>query len=158
NILRGVESVTEHTRRDFLKLSAAAASAWPATGKLWATTPDNSGSPSDSISVWTTDDARQLEQIPPMKWHPASGPAPENAVVLNPGKKFQEILGFGAAFTDAACYSFNRLDSSAREKLFHQLFHSSEMGFNVGRTCIGASDYSASLYSYDEGASDPNLD
>ena len=29
--------------------------------------------------------------------------------MLDPGKKFQEMLGFGAAFTDAACYTFNRL-------------------------------------------------
>ena len=150
--------MTEHTRRDFLKLSGAAASAWAATGKLRAATRDNSSSPAGPISVWTTDDAHRLDQTTPMKWQAASGPAPEGAVVLDPEKKFQEILGFGAAFTDAACYTFNRLDSPAREKLFHQLFHSSEMGFNVCRTSIGASDYSTTVYSYDEGAPDPNLE
>ena len=31
------------------------------------------------------------------------------------------------------------------------------MGLNVCRTCIGASDYSTKLYSYDEGDPDPDL-
>src|SRR5262249_56042042 len=64
---------------------------------------------------------------------------------------------FGAAFTDAACYTFNRLDSSAREQLFHDLFHPSEMGLNVCRTCIGSSDYSTEMFSYDEGDPDPEM-
>ena len=81
----------------------------------------------------------------------------EAAIVLNPGKKFQTILGFGAAFTDAACYMFNQLSGPAREQLFHEMFHPSEMGLNVCRTCMGASDYSTQAYSYDEGDPDPEL-
>src|SRR5262249_23304820 len=85
----GAKSVTEHTRRDFLKLSGAAASAWAATGKLRAAR-DNSGSPAGPISVWTTDDAHQLEPATAMMWQAAaSGPAPANAVILDPEKKFQ---------------------------------------------------------------------
>jgi glucosylceramidase len=150
--------VTEHTRRDFLKLSGVAASALAAANLRAATRENSRGAAAGRISVWVTDDTRQLAQTTPLEWQPALGPAPEDGVVLDPKKTFQEILGFGAAFTDAACYTFNRLDSSAREKLFHQLFHPSEMGFNVCRTCIGASDYSTKVYSYDEGAPDPDLE
>jgi len=67
------------------------------------------------------------------------------------------VLGFGAAFTDAACYTFSRLGPAAREALFHELFHPSEMGLSVCRTCIGSSDYSTEVYSYDEGEPDPEL-
>jgi glucosylceramidase len=67
------------------------------------------------------------------------------------------MLGFGAAFTDAACYTFNRLDVSVREQLFHEMFHPSEMGLSVCRTCIGASDYSTEAFSYDEGDPDPEM-
>lgn len=67
------------------------------------------------------------------------------------------MLGFGAAFTDAACYTFNRLEPAAREGLFHELFHPSEMGLNVCRTCIGSSDYSTEVFSYDEGEPDPEM-
>jgi len=41
--------------------------------------------------------------------------------------------------------------------LFHDLFHPSEMGLGVCRTCIGSSDYSTKVYSYDEGDPDPEL-
>jgi len=78
-------------------------------------------------------------------------------VTLDPAKKLQDVLGFGAAFTDAACYTFNRLEPVARESLFHELFHPSEMGLNVCRTCIGSSDYSTEVFSYDEGEPDPEM-
>ena len=76
---------------------------------------------------------------------------------MNPANKYQAILGFGAAFTDAACYTFNRLDASVREQLFHEIFHPSEMGLNVCRTCMGSSDYSTEVFSYDEGEPDPEV-
>jgi glucosylceramidase len=153
--------VAGHSRRDFLRVSGLAASALVAGGDLnsagatenpAATNPNASG----SISIWITDDSQKVAPGSPLKWGPASG-SDESAVVLDPEKKFQPILGFGAAFTDAACYTFNRLDPPAREKLFHQLFHPSEMGLNVCRTCIGASDYSTKVYSFDDGGPDPEL-
>jgi glucosylceramidase len=76
---------------------------------------------------------------------------------LNPKTKFQQILGFGGAFTDATCYTFNRLAAPAREQLFHELFHPSEMGLSTGRVCVGSSDYSTKVYSYDDGEADPDL-
>jgi glucosylceramidase len=85
--------------------------------------------------------------------------APSGVVIaLDPSKQFQTVLGFGAAFTDASCYMFNQLSSAARGQLFHEMFHPSEMGLNVCRTCMGASDYSTSVYSYDEGEPDPQLE
>jgi len=91
-------------------------------------------------------------------WQPASGQPSSDAIVVDAEKKFQPVLGFGVAFTDAACYTFNRLDPAARTELFHDLFHPSQMGLSVCRTCIGASDYSTSLYSFDEGDPDPSRD
>ena len=52
---------------------------------------------------------------------------------------------------------FQQLGEADREKLLHELFHSSELGLNVCRTCIGASDYSTEMYSFDEGEPDPEL-
>lgn len=84
-------------------------------------------------------------------------PSSGEVILLDPEKKFQEILGFGAAFTDASCYLFSQLSSDARDRLFHQLFHPTGLGLSVCRTCIGASDYSTELYSFDEGEPDPGL-
>ena len=144
------------TRRKFVKLSAvgvavSAANAFPASLNLFG--------PSDvgPISVWVTNDNLRFAASQALAWKPLANNAPGESITLNPGTKFQEILGFGAALTDASCYMFNQLTAPQREKLFHELFHPSEMGFNVCRTCIGASDYSTKVYSYDEGDPDPEL-
>jgi glucosylceramidase len=151
--------VGEHSRREFLKVSGLAASTLIAKGKLSAASPtEDSDQSRGQISVWVTDDARQLARTPELSWQLGSGSAARDAVVLDPAKKFQKILGFGAAFTDAACFTFKRLEAARRQQLFHQLFHPSEMGLNVCRTCIGSSDYSTKVYCYDEGAPDPDLE
>ena len=68
------------------------------------------------------------------------------------------MLGFGAALTDAACYMLSRLHESERAALMHELFDPNEMAMNVCRTCIGSSDYSRSVYSFDESdQEDPEL-
>jgi glucosylceramidase len=111
---------------------------------------------SGEVAVRVTGGKMRYEAAPSIAWRRASETA-ENAIEVNPSNKYQEILGFGAAFTDAACYTFNRLDPPAREQLFHEIFHPSEMGLNVCRTCIGSSDYSTEMFSYNEGEPDPEM-
>jgi glucosylceramidase len=150
---------TEHTRRSFLRLSVAglaaagtAAEALPAWGSLGSASSD-----AGEISVRVTDDKRRFEAVSSIPWRHSSNQPSAETIALNPEKRFQEILGFGAAFTDASCYMFNQLSGDAREQLFHELFHASQLGLNVCRTCIGASDYSTEVYSFDEGEPDPDL-
>jgi glucosylceramidase len=150
--------MSEHTRRDFLRLSGVglvasmAFDALPARGSR-----RSASSGTGEITVRVTDEKRRFERIPALSWRQGSAKPAAEVIALDPEKKFQEILGFGAAFTDASCYMFNQLSADARERLFHELFHPSEMGLNVCRTCIGASDYSTELYSFDEGEPDPDL-
>ena len=147
---------SEKTRRDFLRLSACGVVAASAVEVAAAFPSSPAPEPqTGEIAVHVTGGPKRYEAQPPLAWK--SGAAAANVIELNPGKKFQEMLGFGAAFTDAACYTFNRLDTSAREQLFHELFHPSEMGLNVCRTCIGSSDYSTEVFSYDEGEPDPEM-
>ncbi|MDP9160842.1 MAG: glycosyl hydrolase [Acidobacteriota bacterium] len=155
------------SRRNFLGLSAVglATAAAPkqlfgAASKLSALQGDTSNVSSE-ISMWVTAGGAHFEPAPKLTWN--SGPqaseraSESNQITLNPGTKFQEILGFGGAFTDATCYMFNQLSPAARDQLFHELFHPSEMGLSIGRVCVGSSDYSTKLYSYDDGEADPDL-
>lgn len=142
---------SEQTRRTFLKLSAVGVAA-TATGDLRLANA-SAAPPSGEISVRVTGGSLRYAAAPPLTWRTGAA-ASENAIVLDPSKKYQEVLGFGAAFTDAACYTFNRLEPSVRQDLFHELFHPSEMGLSVCRTCMGASDYSTEVFSYDEGEPD----
>lgn len=144
------------SRRDFLKLSACGVVAASAV-EVAAAFPSSAvpEPPAGEITMRVTGGNKRYEAQPSLAWK--SGGAGGNVIELNPAKKFQEMLGFGAAFTDAACYTFNRLDAPVREQLFHELFHPSEMGLSVCRTCIGSSDYSTEVFSYDEGEPDPEM-
>ena len=141
------------TRRTFLKLSAMGFTA-TATADLAAALASVPSPAASDIAVRVT--SGKLRYAPAsLEWH--SGGAGGNIIALDPTQKFQEMLGFGAAFTDAACYMFNQLPSPARDELFHELFNPSEMGLSVCRTCIGSSDYSTEVFSYDEGEPDPDM-
>src|SRR5271155_5303538 len=154
----------ETSRRDFLGISALGlAAAVTPKEKLpppaaAAAGPENQTSKDGSvISIWVTSGDERFATAPQATWSPSSAAPGSDQIQLNPGAKFQEILGFGGAFTDATCYMFNQLAPPAREQLFHEMFHPSEMGFNVCRTCIGSSDYSTKVYSFDDGEADPDL-
>src|SRR5262245_4232023 len=134
----------ETTRRAFLKMSALAVAASQSTQNAEATSAIGKAAPTGEIAVWVTAGSQRFARAASLKWRQSAG-ADANAIVLEPEKKYQEILGFGAAFTDASCYMFNQLDPAAREKLIRELFHPSELGLSVCRTCIGSSDYSTKV-------------
>jgi glucosylceramidase len=140
------------TRRDVFKnLTSAGVAALAVTYQASAQT-----APAREIQVLSTAGAKRLVQEDPLHWRPSRGSSAE-AIVLDPSRKFQSILGFGASMTDASCYMLNRLAASARERLFHEIFHPSEMGFSVCRVCLGSSDYATEAYSFDEGEPDPEM-
>jgi len=123
--------------------------------------PSNIQVPS-AISATVTDQNRRLENLAPISWQtaPTTASTPDQTadkIVIDSAKQYQSVVGFGGAFTDAACHMFNQLDGQTREKLFHQLFHPSALNLSLNRTCIGSSDYATKLYSYDEGEADPEL-
>ncbi|PYX33474.1 MAG: hypothetical protein DMG80_05915 [Acidobacteria bacterium] len=149
----------ESTRRKFLKMSAAGLAATATLTKRATAQVGSAGPPpSSEMEVWVTNQKTHCTRTANIAWKARSAAPMGNVISLDPKSQFQTILGFGAAFTDASCYMFNQLSSSAREQLFHEMFHPSEMGLNVCRICMGASDYSTSVYSYDEGEADPQLE
>ena len=112
--------------------------------------------PSGEITVRVTAGAKRFAVDAPLDWQAERG-SPVDSILIDPGQQFQEILGFGASFTDAACYMLNQLSLRSRAQLFRELFHPSEMGFSACRISVGASDYATKMYSFDEGAPDPEL-
>ena len=148
------ETVSEIHRRDFLKISAAGAVAASLPNALHALSSD---SPAGSITAVTTDATRKYVKLAPIAWSKAQS-AGANTVTINPSQQYQEVVGFGGAFTDATCFTLNRLDTSVRSELFREWFDPKEMGLSIGRVCIGASDYSVKAYSYaDSPQPDPEL-
>jgi len=139
--------MAQNSRRGFLKAASATATALAVSRSIpaWAA----EASPSDSVRVWATFRDRRYESVQPLAWKPVTAVAAD-AIALDPSATKQEILGFGGALTDATCYVISQMPESDRNDLMHDLFAPGEMALNVCRTTIGASDYSRSLYSYDE--------
>src|SRR5258705_333997 len=100
---------------------------------------------------------KRLAAGPEVVWTKIAKKATPADVTVDPTKTAQTILGFGAAFTDAACFTLSRLSDSDRANLLHTMFGQDQHALSMGRIPIGASDYSTAAYSYDDGAADPDL-
>ena len=145
------------TRREFLE-KAAASAALTVIAKGLSSAVADVPAPRAEIQVFVTDATRRHAQAAPLRWVAASGaPPPNSAIVISPAETAQPVLGFGAALTDAACHVLSQMPQSGRESLLNELFSPKEMAFSVGRICIGSSDYSRNVFSYDEGEPDPEL-
>ncbi len=137
------------SRRDLIRIGAAAAAGVAAVPQVFA-------APSAAIRVRVTAGAKRLAEAPPLAWR-APGASSAEAIVLDPSRAYQGILGFGGAFTDAACANFHRLEPGARDALLRELFGPAGLGLGACRICVGSSDYSSSVYSFDEGEPDPEM-
>jgi glucosylceramidase len=117
----------------------------------------NTDGPPGPVRVHVTDRDRRFETEDELPWRTKRG-ASSSSIDLNPGETFQEVLGFGAALTDAACYLLDKLPAPVRREFLRELFDPAAMGLNTCRICIGASDYAVELYGCDEGSPDPDLE
>src|SRR5947208_15542744 len=114
------------SRRDFIKLSAmglgavgACAPGLPALPRPAVNHASNSGAEqaSSEIKVWVTNGRQRFAPASPIRWQPTNATDATNAIdtiQLVPANRFQEILRFGACFTDASCYLINQLHESTR--------------------------------------------
>jgi glucosylceramidase len=105
----------------------------------------------------TDKSGKRLAAGPEIPWTKLTKKSAPADVTVDPAKPAQTILGFGAAFTDAACFTLSRLSDSDRANLLRTMFGQDQHALSMGRIPMGASDYSTAAYSYDDGAADPDL-
>jgi glucosylceramidase len=82
------------------------------------------------------------------------------AIVVDTDTKFQEILGFGGAFTEAAAINFASLSAADQENVLNAYFLPAEQGGNgytVGRVHMNSCDFSVTSYSFDDVAGDTSM-
>lgn len=114
------------------------------------------------VSVWSSsaDQTRKLAALPSLDMVPAAHAEPGD-VVIDAAPQGPEIVGFGAAMTDASAHLFQAaLPKPARDALFADLFGKAGLGLSFVRVPIGASDFSQEHYSLDDmpaGQTDPQL-
>jgi len=97
---------------------------------------------------------RQLPELQPG--------VPTGAISLDPGRRYQQIVGFGAAISDSAAHLIQRrLSSAQRQALFLDLFGPAPgANFSLIRLPLGSSDFSSRHYSFNDmpaGSVDPEI-
>ncbi len=143
------------SRRKFLKTATATAAALAISRRIPALTA--SSAPSGTVKVWGTFRNQRHAEVGSLEWKQPRQVAAD-AIQLDTGATRQDILGFGAAITEASAYVLSRMSEAERAPVMHDLFAPDAMALNVCRTCIGSSDYATKAYSYDESSEpDPEL-
>jgi glucosylceramidase len=115
------------------------------------------------VQVWltTSDHAKALSAEPDVAF--SARKRLRTDIAVDPRRRFQRMVGFGAAITDASAQVIERMDPRRREALLRELFGrdgGTGIGLDFARLTIGASDFSRSHYSLDDtpdGSPDPQL-
>jgi glucosylceramidase len=140
------------SRRKFLKSATGTAAALAIANQLPAWAQGNG-----PVKVWSSYRDKRHAEGEALAWKPLGGVEAE-AIALDPSTVKQEVLGFGAAMTDSSCYVLSQMTDAERGPLIHDLFAPGALALNVCRTCIGASDYARTVYSFDDSPEpDPEL-
>ena len=81
-------------------------------------------------------------------------------IIIYPEVTYQEIIGFGGAFTEAAGYCFQRLPKDRQNQFIDDYFSEEGNNYTLCRTHIGSCDFCLDTYSYsnNESLSDFNID
>jgi hypothetical protein len=75
-------------------------------------------------------------------------------ITLDPSTRFQTLWGFGGAITDSVAHVFAQLNATLQQQVVNDLWGAEGQRYNLGRLTIGATDFSLSVYSYNDHALD----
>ena len=106
----------------------------------------------NKVQVWvtTTDHAKLLTREADIAFSDAA-PLGTN-IEVDASVRYQKIVGFGAAITDASAWLIqNKMSAEQRTALLSELFGGApNLGLSFTRLTIGASDFSRNHYSFDD--------
>lgn len=75
--------------------------------------------------------------------------SPSSTIVIDHDKRFQTILGFGGAFTEAAAYTLSRMSEANRAEVLRSYFDPIQgLGYTLGRVAIHSCDFALENYTY----------
>lgn len=110
--------------------------------------------------TWTqsTEDNPWAEQAPvPAKAVESADQTPIEGLALT-GEKLQALRGFGGCFNEIGWLPLQTLPEQDRNEVMRKLFAPDENNFVFNRAPIGANDFAATWYSYDETPGDYALE
>jgi glucosylceramidase len=89
-----------------------------------------------------------------------STPAPLDLphVLINPGRRFQAILGFGGAFTEAAAVTWKALPAAQADQVLQDYFHPTQgHGYSLCRVHMNSCDFALGNYAHADVPGDVQL-
>jgi glucosylceramidase len=70
-------------------------------------------------------------------------------IAVNYHDQYQEIIGFGGAFTETSAYNWDFLDAGKKREVINLLFDPKDgLDFSICRTHINSADFSLAEYTY----------
>jgi glucosylceramidase len=126
---------------------AAGATAGPATPPEPAGAP-GSGQVVEYLTAKSTSD--RLARQAPLTFRPLAQPEEHlPTIMIDPTKRFQTVVGFGGALTDAAAETYDKLPAQRQHELLRDYFDPEQgLGYTLFRTHINSCDFSSESYSY----------
>lgn len=109
------------------------------------------------IRMVVTSERQRHAENPSLAWGKKSAAVASDVVAVDGSQRYQPILGFGAALTDASCFLLSQMDRASRQRFLSETYSPQHMGLNFGRCAIGSSDYSRSVFNYDDVAGDVEM-
>ncbi|EEY54376.1 glucosylceramidase, putative [Phytophthora infestans T30-4] len=110
-------------------------------------------------SSYVANATNMMEPITGLKWTHGAQPNAKSFIIVDVNTKFQEIMGFGGAFTEASALQFYKLSKEKQEELLTLYFDKNKgSAYTFGRVPMGSSDFSPSSYSFDDVVDDMDLE
>ncbi|KAF1317860.1 Family 30 glycoside hydrolase, partial [Globisporangium splendens] len=110
-------------------------------------------------SSYINGEKKMMEPITGLKWKKRAESASSTSfIAVDASNKFQEMLGFGGAFTEAAALQFAKLSPEKQEEVL-KLYFDKEDGaaYEFGRVPMGSCDFSVGSYSFNDVANDTTM-
>ena len=131
---------------------AVVAAPCPAQGK--STAKPHAGARSSTVQAWVTtaDKSKLLTRVPNVSLVSGEPTGVATTIDVDTAITYQEMVGFGAAITDASAWLIQTtLSPTQREALLQDLFgRANGIGLSFTRLTIGASDFSRTHYTFDD--------
>jgi glucosylceramidase len=123
-----------------------------ACGHNSAVGPGGGPPPGPVAQAWitTANQSRLLSQEPDLQIR-STGDAFPVVIDVDEATVYQQMVGFGAAMTDASAYLIQQKLGAQHDAILHELFgRNPGIGLSFMRVPMGASDFSTHDYSYDD--------
>ena len=105
-----------------------------------------------NVEVYTTakDTDKRLTLTQQVTLKPSTQPTEgQISVFVNPNKRFQKVLGFGGAITDASAEVFAKLPTDKQNEMLKAYYDKDAgIGYSLARTTIHSSDFGSGSHTY----------